>query len=166
MKRIGLPPLALSLLLVCAPSIAFDASVPPQGLPSASTYSSTLLPDRAGVVSWKTLAKVEPISDHGRIVSKFDPSITELDRTTVRVQGFMLPMDLGDMQHHFVISAVPPHCPFCLPAGPDALMEVKAKKGVAYSLEPVLLSGKFIVVKDDSYGLLYQLVDAEVVREQ
>ena len=166
MKRTAFTSLALSLLLVCGPGIAFDASVPPQGLPSAADYGSTLLPDQAGVVSWRTLAKVEPINDHGRIVSRFDPSITELDRTIVRVQGFMLPMDLGDMQHHFLISAVPPHCPFCLPAGPDALMEVRAKKAVAYSLEPVLLSGKFIVVKNDSYGLLYQLMDADVIRSQ
>lgn len=166
MKRTIFYPLTLSVLLVCGPSVAFDPSVPAQGLPSAIDYGSILLPDRAGIVSWKTLAKVEPISDHGRIVSRFDPSITELDRTIVRVQGFMLPMDLGDMQHHFLISAVPPHCPFCLPAGPDALMEVRAKKAVAYSLEPVLLSGKFIVVRNDSYGLLYQLVDADVIRSE
>jgi hypothetical protein len=47
-------------------------------LPSAADYASTLLRDRGGVVSWKTLATVEPLDDR-RIVSEFDPSITELD---------------------------------------------------------------------------------------
>ena len=73
-------------------------------------------------------------------------------------------MDLGDHQHHFLISAVPPHCPFCLPAGPDEIIEVKAAQPVAYAIEPIVLAGRFVVVKDDSYGLLYQLVDAKPVR--
>jgi hypothetical protein len=158
--------IALSLAVSAGPVRAYDAGIPAQGLPSAAEYAATVLPDRAGVVSWRTLAKVETVPVKGRMVPKFDPQISELDRTTVRVQGFMLPMDLGDQQHHFLISAVPPHCPFCLPAGPDAVMEVKAKNAIAFSLEPVLLTGKFVVVKDDSYGLLYQLLDADAIRER
>jgi hypothetical protein len=156
--------LVVAVMLIPGHADAFS-TVGPEGLPSAAQYSATILADRPGVVSWATLAKVESVVDHGKVVSRFDASISELDRTRVLVRGFMLPMDLGDMQHHFLVSAVPPHCPFCLPAGPDAVMEVKAKSPVGFSLEPVLLRGKFVVVKDDSYGLLYQLVDAEPVAE-
>jgi len=166
MKRIICGSIALTSLLAFASVRAFDSNIPPQGLPSAVDYGARLLPDRTGVVSWKTLAKVEAVNDNGRIVPKFDPSISALDHTNVRVQGFMLPMDLGDQQRHFLISAVPPHCPFCLPAGPDAVIEVKATKPVEYSIEPVLLAGRLLLVKDDSYGLLYQLVEADAIRER
>jgi hypothetical protein len=162
MKRVA-PIVLLLAAIATAPAGAFDTSIPAQGMPSAAEYSAAVLPDRAGVVSWKTLSKVEAVPLKGKIVPRFDPQITELDRTVVRVQGFMLPMDLGDQQRHFLISAVPPHCPFCLPAGPDAVMEVKAKRAIPFSIEPVLLSGKFVVVKDDSYGLLYQLLDADTI---
>ncbi len=155
---------ALALSLAITSAVAFDANVPSQGLPTATDYGATLLPDKTGVVSWKTLAKVEPVKQDTKIVPKFDPAITALDQTNVRLQGFMIPIDLGEQQRHFLISAVPPHCPFCLPAGPEAIVEVKAKESVLYSIEPIVLAGKLIVVRDDGEGILYRLVDATTVR--
>lgn len=154
---------AVSLFLAAASAAAFDSSIPPTGLPTASTFSSSLLPDLEGVVSWRTLSQVEPIRQGDKMVPKFSEVILGLDSKIVRVQGFVLPLDLGDQQHHFLLSAVPPHCPFCLPAGPDAIVEVTAKNKVAYGFEPILLSGKFAVLKNDSTGLLYRLTDAEPI---
>ncbi len=149
----GLTPLALG----------FDSNIPAAGLPTASQYSSTLLPEKDGIVSWNTLAKVEPVKRDGQMVPSFDKTILVLDQRQVRIQGFILPMDLGDKQKHFLISAVPPHCPFCLPAGPDAVVEVLARKPVTYGFEPVVLEGKLAVLKDDPNGLLYRMTGAELV---
>jgi hypothetical protein len=126
-------------------------------------FSSTLLPEQQGVVSWKTLSQVEPIKHGDKMVPKFSDEILGLDTKAVRVQGFILPLDLGDQQHHFLLSAVPPHCPFCLPAGPDAIVEVLAKKKVEYGFEPIILSGKFAVLKNDPAGVLYRLTEAEPI---
>ena len=68
-------------------------------------------------------------------------------------------MDLGD-QKHFLLAAVPPHCPFCMPAGPDAIVEVFAKEPIAYGFEPIVVAGKFAVLQDDPSGLWYRLSDA------
>ena len=155
--------IAASLLLAVSPAFAFMTNVPSTGLPAASVFSPTLLPDLQGVVSWSTLSQVEPIKQGDKIVLQFSDAILELDSKAVRVHGFMLPLDLGDHQHHFLLSAVPPHCPFCLPAGPDAIVEVMAKKKVVYSFEPILLSGKFAVLKNDPTGVLYRLTDAEPI---
>ena len=76
-----------------------------------------LLPERDGVVSWKTLAQVEPVKKDGKIVPEFSRDILALDRKDVKVQGFMIPLDVGEKQKRFLIAAVPPHCSFCLPAG-------------------------------------------------
>lgn len=162
--RHALRSLIVSGLLVAASSSqAVTTDIPANGLPSAATFSSTLLPEKDGVVSWKTLAQVEPTKQGDKMVPKFSQDVLSLDSKAVRVQGFILPLDIGDQQQHFLLSAVPPHCPFCMPAGPDAIVEVVAKKKVAYGFEPILLSGKFVVLKDDATGLLYRLTDAEPI---
>jgi hypothetical protein len=142
---------------------ALDSGMPSSGLPSASVFSSTLLPELSGVVSWKTLSEVEQVKQGDRVAPKFSDAILRLDAQPIRVQGFILPLDLGDQQHHFLLSAVPPHCPFCLPAGPEALVEVTAKKPIAYAIEPIIVSGKFAVVRNDPSGVLYRLTDAEPI---
>ena len=155
--------LGASILAATTASVAVSTDIPASGLPSASTFSSTLLPEKDGVVSWKTLSQVEPTKQGDKMVQKFSDEVLSLDSKDVRVQGFILPLDIGDQQQHFLLSAVPPHCPFCMPAGPDAVVEVIARKKVAYGFEPILLSGKFVVLKDDATGLLYRLTDAEPI---
>ena len=150
-------------LIVSLPAWAVTTEVPPGGLPSANQYSATLLPERAGVVSWKTLAQVSPVKQDGKMVPEFSKDVLALDRKGVRVQGFMIPLDVGDRQKRFLLAATPVDCAFCMPAGPDGLVEVQAKSPVKYGFDPILVSGRFAVLKDDPAGLLYRLVDAEVV---
>jgi uncharacterized protein len=152
-----------AVALTAGPASAVTTNIPPAGLPSASEYGTQLLPERAGVVSWRTLAKVEPVKKDGRMVPSFAADILSLDRKDVRVQGFMIPLDIGDKQKRFLIAAVPPHCSFCLPAGPDAVVEINARAPVRYSLEPIVVSGKFEVLKDDPAGMLYRMTDAEMI---
>lgn len=157
--------IAIALAATCASAaFALNTSVPGSGLPTASDYSTSMLPERAGVVSWKTLAQVEPVKQGDRMVPEFSKAILALDRSDVKLQGFMIPLDIGDQQKHFLISAVPPHCQFCLPAGPEALVEVQAKTAIAYSIEPIVVSGRFAVVKDDPSGVLYRMSTAIVQR--
>lgn len=152
------------LLSIAAPGVAIDTNVPPNGLPSASTFSSTVLPELQGIVSWKTLAQVEPVQRNSRITPRFSKDILALDQQQVRIHGFIVPLDLGGDQKHFLISAVPPSCPYCMPAGPEAIVEVFTKKAVAYGLEPVIVGGKLAVLQDDASGLLYRLNDAEPIQ--
>ena len=152
---------ALTVALMCAgPVAALDTAIPSSGLPNATDFSGMLLPERAGVVSWKTLAQVQPVKQSGKMVAEFSREILALDRKDVKVQGFMIPLDIGDKQKRFLISAVPPHCQFCLPAGPDALVEVEAKTAVNYTIDPIVIGGKFAVIKDDPSGVLYRMTDA------
>jgi hypothetical protein len=59
-----------------------------------------------------------------------------------------------------VLTAMPQTCVFCLPGGPESLVEVRARTPVKYTFEPVVLSGKLAVLKDDANGLYYRLTDA------
>ena len=132
-------------------------------MPSANEFSAQILPERAGIVSWRTLAQVSPVKQGNKMVPEFSKDILALDRKDTKVQGFMIPLDVGDKQKRFLLTAVPTHCSFCLPAGPDALVEVVAKTPVRYTFEPIVVAGRFSVLKDDSAGLLYRLSDATQV---
>jgi hypothetical protein len=152
--------------LAAAMSLAVSAvttNIPPSGLPSANEFSAQLLPERAGVVSWRTLAQVEPVKQGNKMVPSFSKDILALDRQDARVQGFMIPLDVGDKQKRFLLTAVPPHCSFCMPAGPDAMVEVIARTPVRYTFDPIVIAGRFAVLKDDAGGLLYRLTDATQV---
>jgi hypothetical protein len=155
--------IAVSLLGLTLPALALNSKIAATALPSATTYSATVLPELQGVVSWKTLAQVETVTQGSKVVPQFSKELLGLDKQSVRVQGYILPMDMGDKQRHFLISAVPPHCPFCLPAGPDAIVEVFAKQPVTYGFEPIIISGRMAVLKDDPGGILYRLTEAEPV---
>jgi hypothetical protein len=152
---------ALLAIAGIVPVSAFTPAVPPGGLPSAVDYGATLLPERAGVVSWRTLTQVTPVKAGERMVPEFSKDILSLDKRDVKVQGFIIPLEMGDRQKRFLLSAVPPDCAFCMPAGPDGLVEVVAKTPVKYGLDPIVVSGKFVLLKDDAGGLLYRLTDAE-----
>lgn len=123
------------------------------------------LPELKGVVSWKTLAQVEAVRQKDRFVPKFSGNITALDKKEIRLQGFMMPLDMGEKQKRFILTSLPPSCSFCLPGGPDQLVEVQAKTPVKYGFEPIVVTGRFVVLKDDEMGLYYRLTDAAVVAQ-
>ncbi len=149
----------LAASLLASPAIALDRGIPGSGLPSASNYSAMIMPERPDVISWKTLARVEPVKVGGRMTMEFAPEIKALDRKVAQVQGFMIPLDAAEKQSRFLLSAVPMHCSFCLPAGPEEIVEVRARTPIAYSMEPIIVRGTFLLVKDDASGLLYRVSD-------
>jgi hypothetical protein len=122
------------------------------------------LPDRADVVPWSVLTAVKTRAVKNRILPHFGLPQLALHQKIQRVQGFMVPLDAGEKQKHFLLTSVPLTCSFCLPGGPESMVEVKTKTPVKYSLEPVTVEGTFAVLNDDQYGLYYRLVDAVGVK--
>jgi hypothetical protein len=139
------------------PGAAADGQLPP------SMIWNKPLPEVKGVVSWKTLAEVQPVKGKNGFVPQFSGNVLALDKKDVKLQGFMMPLDMGEKQKRFILTSSPPSCAFCLPGGPEALVEVQAKTPVKYGFEPIVLSGRLAVLKDDQAGLYYRLVDAMVV---
>jgi uncharacterized protein len=159
--------LLLVVALAAAPALAFSQGpadksghVPPAGAPAVAPDALKPLPEVKGVVSWKTLGQVELVKVKDRVVPQFSDGVLKLNATEVKLQGFMMPLEMGDKQKHFVLTAMPQTCSFCLPGGPESLVEVRTKTPVKYTFEPVVLSGKLAVLKDDANGLFYRLTDA------
>jgi hypothetical protein len=148
--------LVLALLTALAvPALA--QHVPP---PGADPNQVQPLPERKDVLSWKMLSQVELVKQKDRYVPQFSKEVAALDQKDVKVQGFMMPLQMGDKQTHFVLSAMPQSCAFCMPGGPESMVEVKSKAAVKYTFEPVVLTGKLSVLKDDPTGVFYRLTDA------
>ena len=136
-------------------------SQPPQ---SAVAGQTAPLPERKDVVSWRLLAQVELVKVKDRFQPQFSAGVAALDAKEVKLQGFMLPLEMGDKQSHFVLAAMPVDCAFCMPGGPESLVEVKAKQPIAYGNSPLVLSGRLAVLKDDPAGIFYRLTDAVPVK--
>ncbi|MBH9552997.1 DUF3299 domain-containing protein [Inhella gelatinilytica] len=121
------------------------------------------LEERAGVLSWAQLSAVTAKIENKKVVATFSPAIAALHQQKVKVQGFMLPLEPGERQSHFLLSRVPTACSFCVPAGPEGLIEVRTTAPVRYSLEAVTVEGILAVLKEDPYGLFYRVVEARQV---
>ena len=98
-----------------------------------------------------------------RYVPAFPQELAALDKTQVKLTGFMIPLEPAAKQKRFLLSALPSECGFCIPGGADQLVEVHAKEGLSYVLDPITVSGKFVLMRDDAGGLLYRLTDAVAV---
>ena len=148
------------ILLAVLLAFAVPAVAQHQVPPGADPNQFKPLPERKDVVSWKTLSQVELVKQKDRYVPQFAKDVSALDQKEVKVQGFMMPLQVGDKQSHFVLTAMPQSCAFCLPGGPESMVEVKSKTPVKYTFDAVVLTGKLTVLKDDPTGIFYRLTDA------
>lgn len=133
--------------------LAFALALPAQA-------QDNTLTERKDLVPWRLLAQVELVKMKDRYAPQFSANVVALDNKEVKMQGFVLPLQMGEKQTHFVLSRMPLSCPYCLPGGPETLVEVNSKQPVKFSFEPVVLSGRLEVLKDDPAGLFYRLNDA------
>ena len=122
------------------------------------------LSERNDVVPWSVLTSVKTKNEKNRILPVFTQDQTALGNKIQRIQGFMMPLEPGEKQKHFLLSSVPLTCSFCTAGGPESMVEVKTKTPVKYSLEPVVVEGRFAVLNDDPYGLYYRVTDAVGVK--
>ena len=154
--------------LAAAAGVSLAAAAQPMSPPIAGSGPGVHDPrspfkpieEKDGIVSWKLLSSVQTKMEKNRVVPIFPGPVQALNAKTVKVQGFMMPLEPGENQKHFLISSVPTTCSFCVPAGPEGLIEVRSKAPVKYSLEPGVLEGKLAVLEKDPYGLFYRVTDA------
>lgn len=158
------------LVLAAAAAVAqprSNAAVPPapgQG-PGYHDPRSAFKPlaEREGVLSWNLLSSVTTKVENKKPVPQFPSELEQLHQKKVKVQGWMLPLEPGDRQRHFLLSAVPTSCNFCTPAGPEGLIEIRTTQPVRYTLEAITVEGQLAVLKNDPYGLFYRVVEGQQV---
>src|SRR5438128_618406 len=83
------------VFMLCTAAVGAPTELPRDSPPSASDYSTTLLPEKAGMVSWRTLARVEMVQRGIRTFAKFSKDILDLNDKDVLLQGFVVPIEAG-----------------------------------------------------------------------
>ncbi len=149
-----------------APAGSAAPGVPVGSGPGVHSPDSPFPPlaTRADVVPWSVLTRVKTRVDKNRLLPTYEPAQLALNQKTQRIQGFMLPLEPGEKQTHFLLSSVPLTCSFCTPGGPESMVEVKSRTPIKATMEPVVVEGRFHVLADDPYGLYYRITDAQPVK--
>jgi uncharacterized protein len=159
----GAPKPAASAAVAAAPKL--DGVPAGQGAGVHSPNSPFApLPDRSDVVPWSVLTDIKTKTDKNKITPVYSMSQMALNQKSQKVQGFMMPLEPGEKQRHFLLTSVPMSCGFCVPGGPESMVEVRTKTPIKYTLEPVVVEGKFLVLNDDPYGLYYRITEASSVK--
>jgi uncharacterized protein len=121
-----------------------------------------------GVVGWDTLGKLEVRTEviaplQARFHTDYGNEIKALDGREVKLMGFIYPLEGGLEHQRFLLTAWPPSCPFCLPAGPSQMVEVFCKEPVDFTDGAIMMAGKFELLKDDPSGMYYRMRDAKEI---
>jgi Protein of unknown function (DUF3299) len=159
--------------------------------PEQAGMAQQLLPKVPGLTSWELLQQAEMINlnatgpkkshvgepgkggifgvseDEGapaKFEVVFSPEVKKLNNKSIKVAGFMMPIEQRETHKRFMLSAVPPGCPFCLPGGPNSLIEVFVKKPLKYTTDAIVLNGTMNLLKDDPSGFYYRMIEAAEVR--
>ena len=124
-----------------------------------------LPPEVEGTVPWADLAEVELVMDENGmdLVPAFSDTLKALDGQAVQMVGFLLPLDSDGRR--MLLSMVSPHCPFCMPGGPETFVELVSDGPIELTMEPVLVEGELELLKEAWNGYYYRLPKARVVRE-
>lgn len=131
-------------------------AVPTSARPNHSAGSLEM----PGVVPWYSLTKASFVQRNGKTEIEFGDSINRLDGKSIKLRGYITPLQLGRDQKHFILSPTPPSCAFHMAAGATEMVEVFSSTPVTYSLEPVVISGTFALLSHDPSGIFYQMANA------
>jgi len=123
-----------------------------------------------GAVAWQTLTQVEEViledpDGYDIVKPKFAEAVSALDEQEIKIMGFMYPLDSTEKQAHFLLTAYPPSCPYCLPAGPSQMIEVRCEQPITFTWNPILIEGRLKILEDDEYGLYYRMTAVRLAKE-
>ena len=90
--------------------------------------------------------------------------IKSIEGRRVKVRGFIVPTNGYKSSREFVLSALPvKSCYFCGGAGPETVIEIRARQDIPVTAERVELEGRFRLNSADLNRLMFQLEDAILV---
>jgi len=120
---------------------------------------------------WKTLSRITYRKEYDELMGfkidkpVFSQQVKDIENVEVTIKGYVIPVEGYKSHTEFIFSAFPYNmCFFCGGAGPETVMEVLANEPIKYSAEQITIKGKLQLNADDINRLMYQLVDATLVK--
>lgn len=116
------------------------------------------------VTSWDVLglASAELADGSVRPTLIIPPAVASLAGTTVRLTGYMFPMDAEPYTDRFLLVELPVDCPFCFAnwSQPTRMAEIWADEPIRFIERQVTLQGRLELIDDDPGGIVYRLLEA------
>ena len=116
-----------------------------------------------GLMSWDDLMQARVRYEDMMLIADLPAAVTEQSGKTVKVSGFMMPLEAGIKQSWSLLTTHPPTCFFHVPGGPAGAVEVFAREGIEVSWDPIVLEGRFEAL-EKSDSAVYRLHDARIVK--
>jgi uncharacterized protein len=150
-------------IILAALALAFAPGAMAQSPKGLQIPGGSVEATPAGTVPWELLQQAKTVQKADkRFGPLFTSEIRSLDRKEVKLYGFMMPLDQTAKQKRFLLASFPPHCPFCMPGGPESMVEVLADNAIEFTYEPILVSGRMAVLDDDV--VYYRLSNAKALQ--
>ncbi len=154
--------LAIAALTSASPASAIQPQQSPLR-PSESVWKPA--PTPKGGIAWSVLESTKEttrLDKEGLIRSKplFSSEVKALAGKRIKVAGYMLPLQNGAKQTHFVLLAYPPDCPFHLNPAPMQFIEVRTTAPVSVSNDVLTVEGQLSLHGDDEQGVFYRFSGA------
>ncbi|MFC4253999.1 DUF3299 domain-containing protein [Croceibacterium xixiisoli] len=157
--------LALAATFACIAAAPAPAMQDGGQAPHDGTWQPARTPP--GGTSWRLLESTR-LNDRTDPSTKiiytrpvFPAGIRNLSGRQIKVAGWMMPLENGARQKHFVLLGYPPGCPFHLHALPNQFIEVYSSVPIRMDeVNPIIISGTLELTGQDESGVFYRLRNA------
>lgn len=99
---------------------------------------------------------------------EFSSSVQKLDKTKIRIKGYMFPLGADEQQTEFLFGPFPLNCPFQYHVSPALVIETHMRKGksVTFSYDPITIEGTLeLVPEDKELSTFYRLQDVVLLKD-
>lgn len=118
------------------------------------------------LLPWSALSDVKFTKQSGKYIVTFGEELQKLDGKTIKLDGFIMPLEQAPKQKNFILTKMPfSSCFFCGEEDATSLVEIRAVEAVEFGYTPIIMQGKLELLKDDPMGMFYRIVDAKQVGE-
>lgn len=111
---------------------------------------------------WNVLGKTEVKIDEEKGVynAVFPEDVKKMNGQTIKISGFMVPLESEEKFNHFLLSRRTPTCFFCPPGGPNEIIEVYSEKPTEWLEDLVTYEGKFELTDNKEMGVFFKMTGA------
>ncbi len=133
----------------------------PGGQPTTERQAQDTLP-MAKDALWDTLSKTMVTMNEktATYTAIFPDNVQELTGQTIKISGFILPLESTEKFTHFLLSKRTPTCFFCPPGEPNEIIEVFAEKPTKWADDLVTYQGQMTLIQGADTGIFFQLKNA------
>lgn len=130
-----------------------------------------------GGIDWKLIGKTKVIDINTKDENGFDlnyqkpefpDDVKALDKTKIRIRGYMFPLDSVEEQSQFLFGPFPLNCPFQYHVTPALVIEAHTAQDfpITFSYDPMTIEGDLeLIPEDKDLSTFYRMKNVRLIKE-